>query len=53
MWVKFPDWILSHIIRRYSIFYACTTSLGLEGTLLFIEHLKDGKHNHHANLPQK
>jgi accessory gene regulator B len=41
--------ILSYVIRRYSIFYACTTSLGLEGTLLFIGHLKDGKHNHNAN----
>ncbi len=45
--------ILTYVIHRYSIFYACAASLGLEGTLLFIGHLKNGRHNHHANSQQE
>ena len=31
--------ILAFVIQKYRILYACTASLGLEGTLLFIGHL--------------
>jgi accessory gene regulator B len=41
--------VIAYLLRGYSIFYACSASLGLEGALLLIGHLKVDSFYRNAN----